>query len=100
ARSLDLELAIAIPGSWTTPTNDWAAQLLVQRASDPGANLRERGTAAFGLWERAFTGAGNASDRPAKEAQARRQIATIIKDLESEAIGEQELREYDSAPPG
>ena len=50
-RSLDLELAIAVPSHWLgrrTVTN-----LLLARAQDPDATLRERGTAAMGIWQRA-----------------------------------------------
>jgi hypothetical protein len=55
ARSLDLELAIAVPAQWSNPdTHDWAGDVLRTRARDKRATLRERGTAAFGLWERAI----------------------------------------------
>lgn len=55
-RSLDLELAISIPADWSRPGDDWAHDALLTRAEDPAATLRERGTAALGLWERAITG--------------------------------------------
>ncbi|MFE7908611.1 hypothetical protein [Streptomyces albogriseolus] len=54
-RSLDLELAITIPGEWTSRAEeDWVRAFLLSRARDPNATIRERGTAAHGLWERAF----------------------------------------------
>ncbi|MEU1242802.1 hypothetical protein ABZ388_20825 [Micromonospora parva] len=56
ARSLDLELAIAIPKIWSPPERDWAGDRLRARAKDSNATLRERGTAVFGLWERAWDG--------------------------------------------
>ncbi|MET0424100.1 MAG: hypothetical protein ABW046_09510 [Actinoplanes sp.] len=59
ARSLDLEVAILVPLSWSPPgerSSDWAGNLLRRRAADPAATLRERGTAVFGLWERAVDG--------------------------------------------
>ncbi|WP_328666854.1 hypothetical protein OG905_07355 [Streptomyces sp. NBC_00322] len=57
-RSLDLELAIAIPGLWSHPDGpdgDWVHTLLLERAQDDSATLRERGTAALGLWQRTLT---------------------------------------------
>jgi hypothetical protein len=52
-RSLDLELAINIPAAWSPPGDDWAGAALLSRARDAEATLRERGTAAAGLWQRA-----------------------------------------------
>jgi hypothetical protein len=52
-RSLDLELAIVIPGAWSPPGADWAGTALLTRARNGEATLRERGTAALGLWQRA-----------------------------------------------
>jgi hypothetical protein len=55
ARSLDLELAIAVPLSWSPPDDDdWVAEALRRRIVNPAATVRERGTAAHGLWERAL----------------------------------------------
>ncbi|MGW3248623.1 hypothetical protein [Streptomyces sp. NPDC001070] len=62
-RSLDLELAIAIPYAWSRPdgpgpdgqNGDWVRKLLLGRARDPKATLRERGTAALGLWQRVLS---------------------------------------------
>ncbi len=51
--SLDLELALAVPAAWSPPRDDWVAQALLARARNGRATLRERGTAAMGLWERA-----------------------------------------------
>ncbi|MFI7487751.1 hypothetical protein ACIBXA_05135 [Micromonospora echinaurantiaca] len=54
ARSLDLELAIAIPPHWSEPGEEnWADDVLRRRADNTRATVRERGTAAMGLWERA-----------------------------------------------
>jgi hypothetical protein len=53
-RSLDLELAITVPASWSPHRNDWAGRALLTRARNPEATIRERGTAAMGLWQRAL----------------------------------------------
>jgi hypothetical protein len=53
-RSLDLELALAVPAAWSPASNDWAGDALRARARDDRATIRERGTAAMGLWERAI----------------------------------------------
>jgi hypothetical protein len=57
-RSLDLELAIIIPRAWSRSADgtDWVVQVLSTRASNQAATLRERGTAAFGLLQRAVDG--------------------------------------------
>jgi hypothetical protein len=52
-RSLDLELAIRVPPGWSPPKDDWAGAALLARANNPKATIRERGTAAMGLWQRA-----------------------------------------------
>jgi hypothetical protein len=53
-RSLDLELAITVPPAWSPPKEDWVSQALLTRARNPDATIRERGTAAMGLWQRAL----------------------------------------------
>jgi len=55
-RSLDLELAITVPATWSPPggDDDWVGQALLARARNPDATIRERGTAAMGLWQRAL----------------------------------------------
>jgi hypothetical protein len=53
-RSLDLELAITVPAGWSPPDDDWAGHALRARAWDNEATIRERGTAAMGLWQRAL----------------------------------------------
>src|ERR1700733_1784091 len=53
-RSLDLELAISVPPAWSPPGQDWVGEALFTRATNPFATLRERGTAAMGLWQRAI----------------------------------------------
>jgi hypothetical protein len=50
-RSLDLELAISVPPGWLGA--NFVTKMLMARAQDPGVTLRERATAAHGLWERA-----------------------------------------------
>ena len=72
-RGLDLDLAITVPAAWSPPGDDWVRQALLTRARNPGATIRERGTAAMGLWQRAI-----ADDRPGleeTEKELRRLIA-------------------------
>jgi hypothetical protein len=53
-RSLDLELAIVVPPQWSPPDgDDYIGRLLLARANNQDATVRERGTAAMGLWQRA-----------------------------------------------
>lgn len=52
--SLDVEVALAVPADWPSPDNDWVADVLRKRALDRSATIRERGTAAMGLWQRAI----------------------------------------------
>ncbi len=66
-RSLDLELAISIPAGWSRPGDDWAHDALLARAKDRNATLRERGTAALGLWERAISGSPASREKTEKE---------------------------------
>jgi hypothetical protein len=55
ARSLDLELCIAIPPQWSPPGDrDWVDAALRRRVVNEAATMRERGTAAHGLWRRAL----------------------------------------------
>jgi len=60
-RSLDLELAIAIPEEWPE-ANRLVTDILLSRARNSSATLRERGTAAMGLWQRAVQ--NNHTDDP------------------------------------
>ncbi len=53
--SYDLELALAIPAAWSPPGNDWVGDALRARAWNNEATIRERGTAAMGLWQRAIS---------------------------------------------
>jgi hypothetical protein len=62
-RALDIELAIAVPAAWSPPTDDWVSQVLLERARNEYATIRERGAAAMGLWERAVRD----NDRPSQE---------------------------------
>lgn len=52
-RSLDLELAIAVPLGGLG--QGFITDLLLTRANDADATLRERGTAAMGIWQRAVS---------------------------------------------
>jgi hypothetical protein len=54
ARCLDLELAMAIPPSWSPTDDDWVGRALLARVNNSSATVQERGTAALGLWERAI----------------------------------------------
>jgi hypothetical protein len=53
-RSLDLELAVAVPPDWTSAQDDPIGAALRARANNPSATVRERGAAALGLWQRAM----------------------------------------------
>jgi hypothetical protein len=81
-RSLDLETAITVPGSWSPPDDDWVGEALCARAWDRDATIRERGTAAEGLWQRAI-----AEDRPGLE-KAKEDLRKLI----------DEFRDPDSRP--
>lgn len=72
-RSLDLELAISVPSSWSPPETDWVGAVLLKRANNPEATVRERGTAAMGLWQRAVADSGR--DRAQVAADLRPLIA-------------------------
>lgn len=65
-RSLDLELAILVPRAWSPPDDDWVAKALFTRARNKNATIRERGTAAMGLWQRAFPSNEGEPDRATK----------------------------------
>lgn len=69
-RSLDLELAIMVPATWSPPEDDWIADVLLTRAKNERATLRERATAAFGLWERAVAGRGRNCEGVRHDLQA------------------------------
>ncbi len=74
--SSDLELAVTVPAAWSPSGQDWVADALWARARNKDATIRERGTAAMGLWERAITGDRlDRSDRPAIEKELRVLIA-------------------------
>lgn len=66
-RSLDLELAISIPYMWSPAGDDWAGAALLARASNSKATIRERGTAAMGLWQRAVTNPDQDASRVAAD---------------------------------
>ena len=71
--SLDLELAITVPAAWSPPGDDWAGEALLARARNNEATIRERGTAAMGLWQRAIGEDG--PDREKTETDLRELIA-------------------------
>jgi hypothetical protein len=72
ARSLDLELAIAVPPSWMKGGADWADEVLRERMAGRSFTPRERGTAASGLWQRAL------SRGPTSVASARRELHDAV----------------------
>jgi hypothetical protein len=69
-RSLDLELAISIPSDWSPASDDWAGNALRTRAANRNATVRERGTAALGLWQRAMANTELDRDRVASDLSA------------------------------
>jgi hypothetical protein len=71
-RSLDLELAITVPASWSPPGDDWVGDALRARAWNNDATIRERGTAAMGLWQRSIE--QNRPNRKGTEEDLRRLI--------------------------
>ena len=82
-RSLDLELALSIPATWSRVTGeDWVEKALLARATDIHVTLRERGTAAHGLWQRALA---QPSDLP--------RIQKIIQDLIDQCLDPDGQRE-------
>jgi hypothetical protein len=60
-RSLDLELAITVPSAWRD-ADDWVGKALLARALNDKATIRERGTAAIGLWQRVIVNEGRDRD--------------------------------------
>ena len=77
-RSLDLELAITVPASWSPPDSDWVGDALRARAQDNEATIRERGTAAMGLWQRAL--AEGHRDAMAKTEEELRGLIKMFRD--------------------
>jgi hypothetical protein len=79
-RSLDLELAIVVPAAWSPPEEDWVGNALRTRALNKQATIRERGTAAMGLWQRAI-----GEDRPnqAETAEDLRRLIAEFRDPQS-----------------
>jgi hypothetical protein len=69
-RSLDLELAITVPAAWSPPRDDWAGEALLKRATNPEATIRERGTAAMGLWQRALLEDGPGLEQTEEQLRA------------------------------
>ncbi len=65
--SSDLEFAVMVPAAWSPGGRDWVGDALWARARDNNATIRERGTAAMGIWERAVS--GDRPDLPAIEKQ-------------------------------
>src|SRR5579863_6046170 len=71
-RGLDLDQAITVPAAWSPPGEDWVARALLERARNREATIRERGTAAMGLWQRAVT------DERADLAEAEAELRQLI----------------------
>jgi hypothetical protein len=63
---LDIELALAVPAAWSPPRDDWVNDALLARARNWRATLRERCTAAMGVWQRAVV-QGRGERNQAKE---------------------------------
>jgi hypothetical protein len=79
-RALDIELAIAVPAEWSPPgERDWVSRVLLERAKNDYATLRERGAAAMGLWERAV----NSNDQDTQD-QAEGDLRALIKQFQQE----------------
>jgi hypothetical protein len=79
-RALDIELAIAVPTEWSPPGDrDWVSRVLLERAKNDYATLRERGAAAMGLWERAV----NSKDQKT-QSQAEGDLRALIKQFQQE----------------
>lgn len=79
-RSLDLELALSVPDHWSPPYDDWVGGALLARARDGEATIRERGTAAMGLWERAIRVSQADREKTLRDLQ---QVITEFKDPET-----------------
>jgi hypothetical protein len=71
-RGLDLDLAITVPAAWSPPGDDWVRQALLERARNPEATIRERGTAAMGLWQRAI------ADKRPDMAETEKELRSLI----------------------
>jgi hypothetical protein len=78
-RSLDLELAITVPSDWSKYPNDWVADALLARARNDKATIRERGTAAMGLWQRTVS-----IQEPGRE-KTEKALQELIRDFKDEA---------------
>jgi len=63
---LDIELALAVPAKWSPHGDDWVNDALLARARNWRATLRERSTAAMGVWQRAVA-QGRAERNQARE---------------------------------
>ncbi|WP_432887881.1 hypothetical protein ACQPYH_06225 [Kribbella sp. CA-245084] len=72
-RSLDLELAIAVPHEWSPAADDWVTHVLLGRARNQDATLRERCTAAHGVWQRAVQGPSHTT-RAKRTPEAKRAL--------------------------
>ena len=84
-RSLDLELAIKIPPDWSPVEDDWAGNVLLARANNPQATIRERGTAAMGLWQRAVTNPQQDADRVAAD------LSPLIEQFETAEMSDDDV---------
>src|SRR5215472_9569212 len=78
-RGLDLDLAITVPAAWSPPGDDWVCQALLERARNPRATIRERGTAVMGLWQRMII-----DERP-DLAETEQELRQLIKEFRDPA---------------
>ncbi|MFJ5543794.1 hypothetical protein [Micromonospora chalcea] len=86
ARSLDIELAIAVPISWSAPgPRDWVERFLRQRVENEHATVRERGAAAMGMWERA-TRYADKHDRKQTEDFLRKVVLDFRREAETGGV--------------
>lgn len=74
-RSLDLETAIIVPAEWSPPEDNWVQRALIARAWNKEATIRERGTAALGLWQRAM------KDDPGGSGQTEADLRELIEEF-------------------
>lgn len=78
-RSLDLELFITVPWDWgISESTDLMTKALMDRARNGKATIRERGTAAMGLWQRAC------ENQRASDAKVRSALGELIESFHND----------------
>lgn len=80
-RSLDIELALAVPYAWSRPEDrmgDWVDKFLKEQVERPGATIRERGMAALGIWERTLGAQETGQATPAQTEETERYLRRLI----------------------